>query len=265
MSSPDTTPTLLRRAADLLSHYVLPLYRTDQFDRPQQVGSGFIVRFDGQHYLVTAAHVLDLRHQGGLYFYAGKDSPTSISGRACQSGSGGSRDDDQIDVGVVQLDSSVPSPPYRNIAKMAVDAHELWPEQGNRFGNSYLLLGFPATKNVFRRADGVVIARAYAYLGESSDKLLYKRLSLSTEEHLLVKFDQRVGFDSAGRQIVFPKPHGMSGGPIFHYSSINSADFKFSFPIVGIATRHKAREKAIQGTDIAVAARLIGELHVWKK
>ena len=49
---------VLRRAGDLLSHFIVALYLMVN-QRPVPCGTGFFVRAGTNTYLVTAAHVLD--------------------------------------------------------------------------------------------------------------------------------------------------------------------------------------------------------------
>lgn len=251
----------LERASNLLSHYVIPLYLDDAGQLPVQVGTGFLVSFEEKIYLITAAHVLDLRSQNELYFYSAPNELTTVAGKVCQSGKGLERKHDDIDVAVVQLLPEVPKPPYRGIEKLAFEPYQLRPRLLPRTGRQYLMLGFPATKNKFRRVHNEVRAKAYAYHNGSPEISEYQALGLSDERHLLIHFDQRIGFDGDGNHIDFPKPQGMSGGPILLYHSDQPEEFRFGFPVVAVATTHKKLRKLIQATDISIALQFIAELH----
>ncbi len=249
-------PSHLQLASDELTRYVLPVYVDDERGYPDQVGTCFIVRFQGRHYLVTAAHVLEHRVRGDLYFYCGSRLKASIlSGRLLTTSREG------VDVAVAQLHRDISAPPYRDIEKLAFDIYQLRPRMLPRGGNEYLVLGYPATKNVFRRADSQVVMTTYTYHGPSSALSAYELLGLSEESHILIAFKQRQQFSGRGGRIDFPNPRGMSGGPILLFDSDRPIDFTFGFPVVGVATEHRRHHAAIQGTDVSVALRLIGELH----
>lgn len=253
-------PPAFSRAADLMTRYVLPLYIDNWNGLPEQVGTAFMVQFGPADYLVSAAHVLDLRSKGRMYFYSGSSVRTEVLGRLCHSGKGLTRDKDNIDVAVVRLASGTPRPPYLDIDRSAFDIHQLRPQLVPRTGRDFAVVGFPSSKNEFRRAHGEIRARAYAYFGYSAEESVYADLNLPVENHLLLNFDRKTGINTKRETVVFPKPQGMSGGPIWQFHAEDEEDFRFGFPVVGVAVAHKERHKLMQGTDISFALRAIGIL-----
>jgi hypothetical protein len=253
-------PQVISRAADLMTRYVLPLYIDNWNGLPEQVGTAFIVQFGAEDYLVSAAHVLDLRSEGRMYFYSGSNVRTEVLGRLCQTGKGLTRDQDNIDVAVVRLAPGTPRPPYLDIDRSAFEIHQLRPRLLPRIGRDFAVLGFPSSKNEFRRAHGEIRARAYAYFGHSAEEGVYADLELPVEDHLLLNFDRKLGINAQKQPVVFPKPQGMSGGPIWQFNADDETDFRFGFPVVGVAVAHKERQKLMQGTDISFALQAIGTL-----
>ncbi|NVM88480.1 serine protease [Variovorax sp. SG517] len=253
-------PQMFSRAADVMTHYVIPLYIDNWNGLPEQVGTAFLVQLGPADYLVSAAHVLDLRSEGRLYFYSGSNIRTEVLGQLCHSGKNVPRDQDNIDVAVVRLAPGTPRPPYREIERLAFEIHELRPRLLPRIGRDFAVLGFPSSKNEFRRAHGEIRAKAYAYFGHSADESVYSELNLPTQDHLLLNFDRKSGINAQKEAVVFPKPQGMSGGPIWQFHSEDENDFRFGFPVVGVAVAHKERQKLLQGTDISFALQAIGIL-----
>lgn len=251
---------MFTRAAEFMTRYVLPLYVDNWNDLPEQVGTAFMVQLGPADYLISAAHVLDLRLAGRLYFYSSPNVRTEVLGRMCHSGKGMTRDQDHIDVAVVQLAPGTPRPPYREIDRSAFDIHQLRPRLLPRVGRDFAVLGFPSSKNEFRRTHGEIRARAYAYFGPSAEEAIYTDLALPVENHLLLNFDRKSGINTQLAPVVFPKPQGMSGGPIWQFNAADEEEFRFGFPVVGVAIAHKGRHKLLQGTDISFALQAIGTL-----
>jgi hypothetical protein len=251
----------LRHASDLLSRYVLPLY-TDENNRPVHAGSAFIVRAQGHYFLVTAAHVLDRLADGNLYFYVTPREVRAVEGKGyCTPGNPKDRrNDDRLDVGVVCLRNGV-YPPYPLVDKSAIDIHELAPQVLPRPSRDYLVVGFPTSKNKANPVKVELNAIAYAYHGKSPAAKAYEKTGAEQRYHVLIEFEQRLGYDTYGLQVTFPKPQGMSGSPVWLYDAGEPLPFDtFGFPVVAVATAHRVGDGLLEGTDISVAIGMIGDL-----
>lgn len=251
--------THLQQIADQLTHYVIPLY-IDVKGVPTHVGSGFFVRVSKHTFLVTAAHVIDQKAHGSIYFYAEPNLARHLDGNVRTTPTfGQDRARDKVDIAVVQLTSIAP-PPYPGVGKMAVDLHELRPRALPRAGKRYMVLGFPTTKNEASRVRREIAAEAWSWSSDSLGADAYAKREVTESLHLLVHFDLRTGRAGDGSRVRFPKPKGMSGSPIFQIDDDASPEGfgRFGFPVVAIATEYSSNDRLIQGTDVAVALHLIG-------
>ena len=139
--------------------------------------------------------------------------------------------------------------------------HELAPHLLPRPGCDYLVVGFPTTKNTANPVAVELNARAYAYHGKSLDAEAYEAAGALQHDHVLVEFDQRLGFGTGGLQVRFPKPQGMSGAPVWLYDARRPLPSDaFGFPVVAIATAHRKEGGFLEGTDVTVAIKMIGDL-----
>ena len=72
---------VIAKSVEVLTKFSIPLYQNDK-GRPSLHGTGFFVSVDGNHFLISAAHVLDTAMTRGLYlpFVSDHDSPPKWSG-----------------------------------------------------------------------------------------------------------------------------------------------------------------------------------------
>ncbi|MFV0678595.1 hypothetical protein [Variovorax sp. tm] len=249
-----------KQAGELLAQYAVPLYKADRYKGTVQVGTGFIVKVSGCAFLVTAAHVLDLGDdpESRLFYFVNDIVIRDVDGMVMRTAAPQGRDADKIDVGVVLLQDNYRHP----LKKIAVDVHSLFPRMTPRSGHSYIVVGFPETKNRAHRVHKHIPESGYGYHTHSEDASIYGAAGVSEESHILLSFERELGKGNDGHPMIFPDPHGMSGAPIWLVpeDGDNETKWKYGFPIVGIATRHLKRTKQILGTDISVATTFIGDL-----
>ncbi len=251
----DTTwSDVIAKSIDVLSRYAVPLYFDDANNRPVLFGTGFFVRAEADHFLVSAAHVFDRAAASGLYFYNSPNTKCKISGTLCRTGSPDKRLEDRLDIGVVKLTSKV-TPPFRDVDKFAVDISNLTPHYLPRAGRHYVIIGFPANKSEVDRYQKSVIAASYSYRSDPINDQAYQGIGVDSKTHIVLPLNRKRGFDTKGKAIHFPKPNGMSGSPIFVlYEDENESDF---FPIVGVGIEYRAQKKCLVGTDIHVALEMM--------
>ena len=104
-------PEVVAEAIELLTKFSIPLYVNDQYRRPVLFGTGFFVRAADNHFLVSAAHVLDVARTQRVFFYATPNKLRALTGRVLTTGLPDKRDDDLLDIGVMKL-SGEAAPPY---------------------------------------------------------------------------------------------------------------------------------------------------------
>ncbi|OSZ75494.1 trypsin-like peptidase domain-containing protein [Hydrogenophaga sp. IBVHS1] len=245
------------RLANIVCHYVVPIYQTQQ-NRLTQVGTGFLVRSSAEHFLVTAAHVLDVGDASPLYFFCAPSKLRSLAGSFRCTTFDQSRDDDLIDVAVIRLEGGA-VPPYHEVEKYALDLDSLQPGRV-REGGAYLLVGFPSSMNKPTSHTTTLESKPWSVFGETLTDSTYAFVGISPQTHLLMKFDQKRGFNADMSPRVMNMPQGMSGAPVWMIASEHYKDPKEGPVVVALATRHKKSHKAIQGTDVGVVHEMIAEI-----
>jgi hypothetical protein len=242
---------VIEETLELLVNFSIPLYYTDDYNRPIQFGTGFFVRGGPSYYLVTAAHVLDTAHEREVFYYVAPNKIRKLTGVTIRSGkSPFHRNDDLVDIGVIRLTGDG-LPPYPEIAKFAMEPDYLRPRYLPRAGRSYAVIGFPATKSKVCRAKGTVLVVPHAYRCEPILDQDYGKYGFSPENHVLLQLDLKVGFGTNGEHQHFPKPQGMSGSPIIILYSDGPADDARVFPVVAVGIEYHAKQRLLIGTDVS--------------
>jgi hypothetical protein len=241
----------ISEALGLLVNFSVPLYHTDDYGRPLQFATGFFVRGQDAHYLITAAHVLDTAHEREVFYYVAPNKVRKLTGESTRSGKASSdRSDDVVDIGVVRL-SGDHQPPYPEVSKFAMEADYLRSRYLPRAGRSYAVLGFPATKSKVSRADRTVWVAPYAFRCDPVADADYAKHGFDPGSHLLLKLNLKVGFGPNGEQVFFPKPQGMSGCPIIVLFSEGRPDDARVFPVVAVGVEYRSKDKLLVGTDVS--------------
>lgn len=206
----DKLVDLLDEATDILSRFVVPLY-VEKRGRPYQVGSGFFVRAGSAHFLVSAAHVLELGT--ALFYYVEPSLTARLSGERRLSKWIGDREHDPVDVGTLKLRDTFP--PYPKVDKHAVDVSYLNPGLVPRADKIYSIIGFPASQSKVNPLRQKVESTVFSFRTRSIDDSEYIKHGLYPERHIALSMSLRDGVDSTGKPRTFPKPSGMSGSPIW--------------------------------------------------
>jgi hypothetical protein len=246
-------PEVIAEAAELLTKFSIPLYVNDKYQRPVLFGTGFFVRAADDHFLVSAAHVLDVARTQRVFFYVTPSKLRALTGSVLTTGLPDKRDDDLLDIGVMKL-SGEAAPSYPEVEKFAMDASYLTPNYLPRSGKHYVIVGFPATKSVVDSRGRTTLAAPYAYRSDAIDDRDYAAHGVDAKTHVVLPLNLKRGFDAAGRIVNFPKPQGMSGSPIVVlYGEPGSEGNSRVFPVVAVGTRYRRKTKVLIGTDVRFA------------
>jgi hypothetical protein len=253
-------PEVIVEAIDLLTRFSIPLYVHDASGRPEQYGTGFFVRADTTHLLVSAAHVLDVGRTRKTFFYAAPDKLRYLTGRVLTTGSLTGAAYDPLDVAVMRLTGEA-VPPFPDVDKFAMDIAYLKPSYQPRSGKHYAIIGFPATKSRVDTAARTALVSAYAYRSDSIDDAAYDAHGVHAATHVVLPLDLRRGFDVTGRTVTFPKPHGMSGSPVIVLYDVDETAAHSSrvFPVVGVGIEYRKRTKVLVATDVHFVLEMIAQ------
>ncbi len=244
--------------AEALSPRALPVtsgvYQLDTHDHPRLVGSAVLAILGDIRVLLTAAHVLDLRHEGGLWIGVSPDM-LPVAGEVTSLSTVGatSRADDHIDIGIVRLEGE---------AWGAVSAHSFasWDEFDIRpqlaASHTFGLIGYPVSRNKHPVEGERIIGVAYRMAGLECDLDAYRATGHDVESALLVGFKQQEMWSPDGMKTA-PDLYGASGCGLWRYGrSLRDATGFAKLSAIAVEWQRRGRHRYILGTrlHIVVAA-----------
>ncbi|MEZ7493373.1 trypsin-like peptidase domain-containing protein [Pseudoalteromonas distincta] len=198
-------------------------------------GSGFLVRFSGSHYLVTALHVINdaLSHDTVVLNIKGKGIVLENLKFFI---------DSDNDIAAAPIDEFL----MRNGIN-SVQAVELDNEKTSfKPSGFHLLMGYPGSKNKLDTKWDKVDRKLYSFTA----KICSAAPNVNTEisDHVLFDFDPKDQVDSNFKSVGKP-PHlyGMSGGPAFeiHQKRVSEGELKFYVRLTGVLVEWHQNKKVV--------------------
>lgn len=253
---------VLSRLGEILVRNVVPICEKDQRGYTCGHGTGLLVTYKSQNFLVTAAHVLDpLREGRRLYFPCSAQGERNIQGPALCTKAPDPADcnSDKIDIGVVKLDGEW-QPPYPEVNKVALPFDCLTPGAVPRTGKQYFVTGFPATRVRAHIRNQQVETRPYGNWCSSINDDEYQTKGLRPLQNFALSFDVKNVQADDGPTQSFPEPQGLSGSPIWLLYDEHGENDPTTNQVVGILIEHRRADKLLVGTDIKFAIELIRQL-----
>lgn len=214
---------------------ICPLFREDSNGKPEQFGSGVLMRIGDHFFLASAAHVFDSFKKDEILI-PGKDHLIPIYGNYSTSKlpDNGTREDDGIDLGYFsfkngfedQLDGSL----------VFLDERDIDPLDATEKNDSYTLIGFPS--QLSRLQGGKAGTEITRISGDGVNDHRYEKLGITTKSHILIQYRRKKATNS--RTMLQAKGinfGGMSGCGVFAWSKLFPDLRGISQPnLVGILT-----------------------------
>ena len=227
----------LERRSDALLAATSPIYVQDSDGEIESVGTGIFFRHQGQHFVLSAAHVLRRLREEQLLI--GSDHLIPMDGRFFASPS------DDVDLGFVPLsDAQVAQLPGAVfLTADHVDRSDDPEARGD--GRGYYAVGFRADDNAPEGTPTSVISRGSAYLAHAAPLNKYQPLGLSPKSHLLLTFNRRVLYSGVGTTETEPEPQGLSGCGVWRFTPSALSD-----RLVAMLIEHSDGHKVVISTRL---------------
>ena len=194
---------------------VRPIYGTPNGLRPILIGSCLLLTFEGEKYVVTAAHVLDWIPSHALYVsgVVGTE-PVQIIGkiRATEEPPEG-RDKDKLDIGIWRISSSEEQ---RLGAVKFIDASEVSHNRATTTNRVYMAMGYPLSKNrgkINHTAHTITTVMWKFSAGVVESSALAAALRVSGDDHFFLQY-QKYLRNFQGRKVSQVNPKGNERWPI---------------------------------------------------
>lgn len=235
---------------------ICPVFRVKSDSEPQQFGSGVLIRFGEDCFLISAAHVLDDLDMNEVLIPA-ETGMLSLSGRfgrtpLPQEG----RESDNIDMAYFHLDASTVK--LMNSELVFLDERDCDPLDLTTAGDVYSVIGYPASSSSV--SDGQLITGISTYSGEGIHDHRWRSMGLDRRKHLLVQWRAQKAMhyttlNQGGKRDL----SGVSGGGVFAWDKALPDPKAMKQPkLVGIVTLYHPKLHVFVGTRLHV---LLGALH----
>jgi len=184
------------------------LYRGDILE---PFASAVLARFGDDHFLLTAAHVLDNFLDYDLYFGSGQKVKFLEGSPICTlPPTGRGRKEDKFDLGIVHLSRETVKDMEEGDFLILSDLDILDTPTPSRF---YMFAGYPATRN--KRSIGEEVkAVLYTFLASPGTLKDYQSADLDPTSSLLLRFNKKKLWCPSG-PVTGPDIFGVSGGGVW--------------------------------------------------
>lgn len=199
---------------------VRPVYGTTDKKRPDHLASCILAEFQGEAYLITAAHVVD--HASVTTLHIGAKELVPVSGEFKVTEAEKAREHDKFDFAFLRLTEEQ----RLSFADCTLlDLSEIAEANDYEESSVYAAIGFPNTKN--RKVDNVaktVQPTLWSFTNYAGTRdLLAPDWPQSGEGHVFLKYGKYLR-DASGQKVPAVKPVGMSGGLLASLGNLASVE-----------------------------------------
>lgn len=236
-----------------------PIYGPDSGrDRPKLIGSGVLLDFAKARFLITAAHVYDWFEENESKMYVpgigeGGKGLVEMHGQFIKASlpASGKRDDDKYDWACIRLDNELAD--QIAVVRYFLPFPLIDVDDRSKPGDRYLFAGYPCNREKQDFGKGLVQPAPWSFLGSAVDHRRTIARGFQPEHHIAVRFQREGVTDEDGKNGVFPKATGMSGGPVWrgagpHRDWLKTTQVK----LVGIGIEAREKDKLMIGVRIHV-------------
>jgi hypothetical protein len=239
----------------------VPIFSVGEDGSPLIEGTGFFVAYSKRTFLVSAAHVLDrhLVEKQKLYIFPSDIPAIEIKGNGCLTvlPSSGKREDDLIDVGILEINPSVLIGP--NI-ELILPFDALRAEKSNLGKKIFLTVGYPKTRINKKYYGKRLSPLQFSYWGLAANKDLYISTKLDPAEHILIPFDRKNCSSVDGHKGKTPDPDGISGSPVWLFVDSDNPEANKIETVAGVITELDRVNKCLVATTISPVLEMISTL-----
>ncbi|MCL9770196.1 serine protease [Flavobacterium sp. HXWNR69] len=223
---------LIRATTNSILDSTIQFFYDNAKGEPAPTGSGLLISIADRFFMLTAAHVIaedynsifiilpdkELTLGGKLHF-----TPLPLSGK---------REDDKIDIAIMELEDSVVSDILSSFKFITLDNIEI----GHKVDELpyYLSVGYPATKTKKVWKQDEISAIPYPYQTEPEPKFEFEKFGFNKFSHIAVKFDGKVTSESNKSVHSAPKMNGISGSGLWYLKDFATPNMIDNKQLVGL-------------------------------
>lgn len=198
---------------------VLPTYWTlKSKTRPEQVGSGVVVRIEKEFFIFSASHIFDDIGSYALLVSTGDGSKlAALTGDRFSSkkGPSGTHADDPIDASVFHIQSGITN----KIKEVALTLEDFDLSQPDESSSVHMAAGFRVKKSNTQGNISKSKRECFPSIEYGDEE--YSLLNIDKKTHIALSFENQVLMD--GKWKTSPTPKGISGGAVIKVEGVSMA------------------------------------------
>lgn len=214
----------------------------------EPIGSASIFTVAGRFFLITAAHVANLLDDSN----ATVRTASAYIDIHIPFGKTEGREDDKVDIAIGELDPKVLAIAGQEFCK-PFDLPDVTQDFIHKPGDQITFSGYPTTSNKKRVLNDKPPAQ-FMYTGPQIkfDHVIYKGKGFVPHRNMAIDFDRKKCTALNQTKVIFPLPHGMSGGLVWatdRAAYIEKKEVKLT-GVIGIGIEYHESDKLLIGTHI---------------
>lgn len=219
-------------------------------------GSGVLVMLGGNHFLLTAAHVIDL--QENLKIPLGSENLLRPGGLIKYSNYEKTRENDPIDIAFMKLDdySVVELKKYYNFL-----SEENFLINNNDQRTFYTFLGYPTTFSEYSLTKNSFHSNVFFHSNYLESEKTYKTLNRDKTKNIIIKYNRKKTINTRKVDITMgPDLFGMSGCGLWFTNPLEVIFPKSEPKLVAIMTDWPVKNRTVViGTRISLIIQVISQ------
>lgn len=171
-----------------------------------------------------------------------------IVGDVHQSSKSAGRDNDRIDIGILDVTSSKEAflRSYSAVDVRYIDCKDIPADK-----KYYAFIGYPSSRCKPIYGSRKMKMERWAYWNSISPPATYSHLGLEVGHHIIVPFDRKRCVNRTKKQEAFANPQGISGGGVWLVEDLNQNSSSASQNrLVGIGIEYHKDDRALVGVNI---------------
>lgn len=224
--------------------------------RPEPYASGVLIKVEGNHFLLTAGHVVEDVNPEDVGVMI-NNTFFILEGEVKYARPSDSEQNDKIDLAVWELNDEVIdslSAKYKFLEFQDIEYdHQTTTEP------KYLIVGFPVTRSKLNVKTAKIKVAPFIFLTKQAEEKFYERLGFEKHSTLLLDY-RKAKIESFDTKLVLqgPKPQGISGCGLWYLPKlIVNEGQKVPVKLVGIMIEHHNQFNVVVATRIHVVTEIL--------
>lgn len=216
---------------------IIPLVYYDENKLVHIAGTSILVDNDRDTILITASHVLrEIGDKYPIYILLARKA-IILPGPALLSKLPDKKNPLDLDIAYFPLAKQ--SELLKHLEEYKPLSFKEFDESISYAKDHYYVFGYPWRRAKYSRDSSELNIKPLGYFTDKlNDPELYEKYNRSSDTHILVKYRPKESKNADGNKITAPKPHGISGGPLFR-ALVNEKNEVFTLIWEGLLTDWK--------------------------